>query len=120
MTDPEIKHDIVLLTVSEAAKYLTVKESWVRYALHSKVLPCYRIGKAIRFGKKDLNKFLEKYKVMRVYGIHRTCDSCVYDDRNYDDPRRVGCPIKNWKHYAQVDKSKFYCCYHLRASSAAS
>lgn len=48
-----------LLSVAEAAEYLTVTERWVRQAITERHLPHIRLGrKFIRLRRSDLDRYL--------------------------------------------------------------
>lgn len=51
-SDPE------LLTISEAAAFLNVKERWMRRAVQEKRLPYLKLGRQLRFLKTDLQAHL--------------------------------------------------------------
>lgn len=48
----------ILLTVKEAAEYLTVSERFVRRIRYENRIPGVKIGKHLRFRKEDLDRFL--------------------------------------------------------------
>lgn len=48
-----------LLTLNEAAKFLTVKESWLRSAVFRGEIKPIKLGRLVRFKKESLIKFLE-------------------------------------------------------------
>jgi excisionase family DNA binding protein len=59
------------LTIQDVAKYLSIKES----TIYTKVseIPHYRIGRLLRFSKKDIDGWLEtKRETQRTLPIRRT------------------------------------------------
>lgn len=52
----------VLLTVTETAQLLTLRESTVRHYARRGVLPCVRIGRHLRFDERDLVAWVETLK----------------------------------------------------------
>jgi excisionase family DNA binding protein len=48
-----------LMNVSEVAKYLKVKESWVYEKIHAKKIPFQKAGRFPRFRKKHIDKWLD-------------------------------------------------------------
>jgi excisionase family DNA binding protein len=53
-----------LLILTEAAKFLSIKESRLRYAIFKKEIPFIKIGRLIRFDRQELIKWLEDQKVV--------------------------------------------------------
>jgi excisionase family DNA binding protein len=54
-----------LLTVEEAATYLHVPKSWIykRTRIRGRsALPCFKVGKYVRFRAADLTDFLERLR----------------------------------------------------------
>ena len=51
-------NDADLMTVSEVAKYLKVKESWVYDKIHKKEIPFHKASKFPRFRKKHIDMWL--------------------------------------------------------------
>jgi excisionase family DNA binding protein len=52
----------VLLTVEQAAEYLTVSEGFVRRLRYESRIPGVKLGKHLRFEKSDLDRFIEDGK----------------------------------------------------------
>jgi len=48
-----------LWTVQEAARFLSVSESWVYTATRTGVLPAIRLGRAVRFNPANLRAYLQ-------------------------------------------------------------
>lgn len=55
-----------LLTIEEAAAYLNLKVSRIRYEVFKKGIPCYKIGRSIRFSISELDSWVEKKKIGEV------------------------------------------------------
>lgn len=51
-----------LLTIEEAAEYLSITPRMIRRLLEQKKLPVYRIGKHIRFAEADLEIFINSVR----------------------------------------------------------
>jgi excisionase family DNA binding protein len=51
------------LTAPEAARYLGVKESWIRKAAGARRIPFVKIGKHNRFRTDDLDRWAEERRV---------------------------------------------------------
>jgi excisionase family DNA binding protein len=54
----------IIFTVDELASYLKVTKSWVYERTHLNEIPYYKVGKFIRFRKKDVDRWLEENKVV--------------------------------------------------------
>ncbi|MGA3282611.1 MAG: helix-turn-helix domain-containing protein [Smithella sp.] len=54
------------LTVAEVSNYLSVKEKTIYARVEVGDLPCYRIGKLIRFNKEEIDAWLDTKKVIKV------------------------------------------------------
>ena len=52
-------NDNELMTVSEVAKHLKVKESWVYEKVHTREMPFKKIGKFPRFRKRDIDIWID-------------------------------------------------------------
>jgi excisionase family DNA binding protein len=50
----------VLLTVEQAAEYLTVSERFIRRIRYEGRIPGVKLGKHLRFKKDDLDRFIEE------------------------------------------------------------
>jgi excisionase family DNA binding protein len=48
-----------LLTVKQAAEYLTVSERFIRRIRYENRIRCVKLGKHVRFRKEDLDAFIE-------------------------------------------------------------
>lgn len=51
-----------LMSIDEAAVFLSLRTSTVRYLVFNKKVPYLKIGKCVRFDKGDLQKWLETKK----------------------------------------------------------
>lgn len=51
-----------LMSVEEAALYLKMKVSRLRYEVFKKSIPFYKIGRSVRFSEADLIAWLESKK----------------------------------------------------------
>ncbi|MDP2212123.1 MAG: helix-turn-helix domain-containing protein [Candidatus Aquicultor sp.] len=51
------------LSLSEAAEYLGFSEVTLRRWIKAKKIPTYKIGRAYRFKKEDLDRFIEKHRI---------------------------------------------------------
>jgi len=61
--------DIKLLTPEEAARLLMVKKDTIYVWARKGKIPCYRLGKRVRFDKNDLIRFIKRsYHPIRDYG----------------------------------------------------
>jgi excisionase family DNA binding protein len=49
-----------ILTPSEVAELLRVPESWVYRAAREGRLPCIRLGRYVRFGEHELERWLDE------------------------------------------------------------
>lgn len=49
----------VIFTSQDLAKYLCVDVSWVYKSVSNRNIPYFKIGKYVRFRKKDIDKWLE-------------------------------------------------------------
>ncbi|WP_422477253.1 helix-turn-helix domain-containing protein [Pleomorphochaeta sp. DL1XJH-081] len=52
-----------LLTVDEAAKYLRYAPSYMRKLVMLNKVPYIKFGRAVRFNKDDLDKFITEHRV---------------------------------------------------------
>ena len=52
-----------LLKIKEASQFLKLSPSTLYYLVETCQIPHIRLGKAIRFIKEDLEKFIEKSKI---------------------------------------------------------
>lgn len=55
---PQSKTD-GLLTVSELAEYLKVKEAWVYQKVHTKEIPYRKVGGKLRFRKSEIDRMVD-------------------------------------------------------------
>lgn len=55
-----------LLTVAEAARFLTISVSGVRRLQQGRQIPFIKIGGMVRFARPDLAGFLEKHRVQAI------------------------------------------------------
>lgn len=46
--------EIEFMNIEQLKEFLKIKESFVRHLLHIKAIPCYRIGRLIRFDKDEI------------------------------------------------------------------
>lgn len=49
-----------LLNIKEAAKFLSVKESWIRSAVFKQEIPIVKLGRLVRFRRSDLENFIKE------------------------------------------------------------
>jgi excisionase family DNA binding protein len=54
---------IELLTVAEAADFLTISNSGVRRLQQSRCIPFFKVGGSIRFAKRDLVSYLARQRI---------------------------------------------------------
>lgn len=52
-----------LLTCKEAAAYLNLNESRIRYEVFLKRIPHIKIGRTVRFATEQLDNWISKYSV---------------------------------------------------------
>ena len=52
-----------LLTLKEIAEQLNVKESWLKAMIFRNEIPYIKIGKHIRFGQSEIQKWVEERKI---------------------------------------------------------
>ncbi len=50
------------MTVDELSQYLKVPRSWIYDKTHRDILPCYRLGKLLRFDLDEIEHWLESKK----------------------------------------------------------
>lgn len=55
-----------LLTLEEAAKFLTISKSGIRRLQHGRHLPYFKVGGSVRFARCDLNAYLARRRVASV------------------------------------------------------
>ncbi len=48
-----------LMDVSEVARYLNVRTSWIYSKAAQRAIPCSRVGKYLRFRKAEIDEWLE-------------------------------------------------------------
>lgn len=51
------------LSIEQAAAYLNVEVRWMRRAVFERRLPYYKVGRYLRFRRKDLEEFLLQSRV---------------------------------------------------------
>jgi excisionase family DNA binding protein len=56
---PPVRPSSPLLTAAEAARYLTLSESWVRHAAGAGLIPHVRLGRCVRFRVADLDELID-------------------------------------------------------------
>jgi excisionase family DNA binding protein len=49
-----------ILNFNETAKFLNVKNSWLRMAIFKKTIPYIKVGRLLRFAVDDLNEWIAK------------------------------------------------------------
>jgi excisionase family DNA binding protein len=54
---------IELLTVAEAAEFLTISNSGVRRLQQSRRIPFFKVGGSIRFARRDLVSYLARQRI---------------------------------------------------------
>lgn len=52
-----------LLTIPEAAEYLSVNERWIKRQIANRRIPFIKVGHFIRFEKPELDAFLDSNRV---------------------------------------------------------
>lgn len=62
----EAVHRNGLLTQAEAARYLGVPESWIRYKWSRRELPAVKLGHHLRFRREDLDREVAEHVVPAV------------------------------------------------------
>ena len=60
----------MIFDIKEAAAYLKVKESWLRYQIFRKNIPQLKMGRHIRFEAEALDKWLVKNRKPWSGGDH--------------------------------------------------
>jgi len=60
------KAEDTIFDVKGLAEYLRVLDRWIYERTHLKEIPHYKIGGQLRFRKRDIDKWLELYKVPAV------------------------------------------------------
>lgn len=55
-----------LLTISEVSNYLQIKQKTIYAKVEAGEIPCYRIGRLIRFSKEDIDEWISTKKVISV------------------------------------------------------
>jgi excisionase family DNA binding protein len=55
-----------LLSPKELSKLLKVSKPWPYLMVKRGLLPCYKMGKVIRFKRNDIEDFLKKSRVERM------------------------------------------------------
>lgn len=58
------------LTIEQAANFLNLKVSRLRYEVFKKTIPHYKIGRSIRFSEQDLTAWLNSKKQEPVEVSH--------------------------------------------------
>jgi excisionase family DNA binding protein len=53
------------LTIAEAAEYLNVSERFIRRLVAERRVPYYKLGKFVRFRRRDLDAYLSSGRVER-------------------------------------------------------
>ena len=51
------------LSISEASEYLGLKVSTIYHYTHKKRIPCYKVGRILRFKTSELDDFIESGRV---------------------------------------------------------
>jgi len=59
---------IRLLTIGEAAEYLSVSERSIKRLIARGDLPCIRVGNALRFALADLEAFIARNRSGGMFG----------------------------------------------------
>lgn len=62
-----VNPNVQLLTTKETAVFFNLKESWVRRMASNGNIPFIKMGRKIRFDKKDLLDFIETCRINRGY-----------------------------------------------------
>ena len=58
--------DDPIFDVSSLAKHLSVDSTWIYKQTSLKTIPYFRVGKYIRFRKKDIDKWIEGHTIRPV------------------------------------------------------
>ena len=56
-------NDDVIFDIKDLCKYLNVSEKWVYERTRFNEIPFFKIGNILRFRKRDIDKWIESYKV---------------------------------------------------------
>lgn len=59
----DFQSHITLLTIPEAAEFLTISVSSMRRLQQERRIPFFRVGGSVRFSKRDLASYLEQQRV---------------------------------------------------------
>jgi excisionase family DNA binding protein len=59
--------EIELLTIKEAAEFMTVSVSMVRHLQYRRHIPFVKVGGAIRFNKPDIVEYLRKATINAMH-----------------------------------------------------
>lgn len=59
-------HEDQFMTIKEVCDWWKVKESWVRLKILSRELPHLKVGKHIRFKKKELTEWLKNHSSINL------------------------------------------------------
>ena len=52
--------NVELFTIDELSKYLRIPKSTIYKYSMSKTMPCFKVGRQLRFKKDSINKWIEK------------------------------------------------------------
>jgi len=55
-----------LLTISEVSNYLNIKQKTIYAKVEAGDIPCYRIGRLIRFNKDEIDAWISTKKIIKV------------------------------------------------------
>ncbi len=58
-------NDTQLYTIDELSAYLRIPKSTLYKYSMSKTIPCFKIGRQLRFKKESINKWIEKQEKMK-------------------------------------------------------
>lgn len=58
----EIAQEQQMMTVAQLAQYLRVSQSWIYHRYRSRLhpLPVHRVGRALRFRREDVDRWLKE------------------------------------------------------------
>ena len=96
------------LNVKEVSAYLALKTSTIYSMVEERKIPCYRIGRKIRFKKSVIDQWMEQQKQevveikvedrkFRSIKKNRSCDDARIGKKGIDEPKGKGYTSSNGK-----------------------
>jgi excisionase family DNA binding protein len=73
----DTQNDSATMSVARAAQYFGMSEAWMRKQVFRRAIPFFKIGRAVRLQRADLDSYLDSHRV-RVKDdseADRQCDS---------------------------------------------